>query len=392
MFYCYFLFAVYLIVYVANPSTNNITVIDGTNNKILSNISASVDGIDIHPFDIAINPILNTVYIVGPSDLAKIDLITNKIKYLNIKGLDYDPLFFTVSVNPFTNIVYIPDANNNIVHAINPNNVTINSIITVDDGPVFAVIDPNTNIIYISNTRSNTITKIDGNSNEVIFGIRFDITDNPTNYNILGINLDVNASKNVNMYCKEKNGDKQFIRDNEYIQYKNGTTINCSADPKNTFIPLISASWSGLDKDSPVNFNIDRYGTNSGSFVDLGNLLQKLSPLISFIALGTVIVFSIIHSIIHRSNKSSNEELEKLDIIAIDAAVIAGVLIFLSLSDGFEVFEQTQITIITVNIVFPFAISAVIAIRNHEHFAMTLMIAGFLNLMISVLLIALMRL
>ena len=79
------------------------------------------------------------------------------------------------------------------------------------------------------------------------------------------------------------------------------------------------------------------------------------------------------------------------EILTIDATVIIGVLIFLSLTEGFEAYEQYQINIITASIVFPFAISAVMGVINKDRIASRLMIAGFINLMISVILIAIMR-
>ena len=85
------------------------------------------------------------------------------------------------------------------------------------------------------------------------------------------------------------------------------------------------------------------------------------------------------------------ELLSKTEIMTIDASVIVGVLFFLTISEGFDISEQTQITIVTAQIIFPFAISAIVAIINHERFATRLMIAGFINLMISVILIAIMR-
>lgn len=58
-------------VYVANPSTTNITVIDGNDNRLLFNIPTS--DIDINPLDLAINPFKNIAYIVGNRDLATED-------------------------------------------------------------------------------------------------------------------------------------------------------------------------------------------------------------------------------------------------------------------------------------------------------------------------------
>jgi YVTN family beta-propeller protein len=374
-------------IYVANPSTNNISIIDEDSNKILSNISAT-----INPYDIAIDPFSNTAYIVGADELAKIDLSTNKIGRIETKGSSFN----TVVINPFTNIVYVPDMDKNIVYVIDPSRDIINKTISVDSMPTFAAINPNTNIVYVSNTFSDSVTKINGDSNKVLYGVGFDLRNRPINYNILGSVFSVNASDSVNVYCRENNGNMTLVVNGSYRQYDNGTHIFCEAAAKNTFFPLVSASWSGLDMKPPIDFDINGYGIIGGSFIDLGNLLQKLSPVISFMGLGIVIVVSTIYSIIRRSSKPDKNEIEEIlsksDIITIDASVVVGVLIFLSLSDGFAMSEQTQITIITANIVFPFAISAVVAVRNHEKFAISLMIAGFINLMISILLIALMKL
>jgi hypothetical protein len=84
-------------------------------------------------------------------------------------------------------------------------------------------------------------------------------------------------------------------------------------------------------------------------------------------------------------------DISNTDIVGIDVAIITGVLIFLSL-EGFVGAEEAQITLITANIVFPFAISAIAILFQFNKFGIRFTIAGFVNLMISVILIALMRL
>lgn len=67
------------------------------------------------------------------------------------------------------------------------------------------------------------------------------------------------------------------------------------------------------------------------------------------------------------------------DILHVNAAIIAGVLIFLSLEGSNENVE-TRITLITANIVFPFAISTIAALTNHPIFGIRLMVSDFINL------------
>ena len=79
-----------------------------------------------------------------------------------------------------------------------------------------------------------------------------------------------------------------------------------------------------------------------------------------------------------------------LMILGIDVAIIAGVLIFLSL-EGFDSSEETRLAFITANIVFPFALSAIIALTKFNKLSIRLLVAGFINLIIAVILIVLMR-
>ena len=90
------------------------------------------------------------------------------------------------------------------------------------------------------------------------------------------------------------------------------------------------------------------------------------------------------------SKKPKIADIDSTDILGINVAVIAGVLIFLSL-EGFDKSEEAQINLITANIVFPFAISAIATLLNFKQFGIRFMIAGFVNLMVSIILIVLMR-
>jgi hypothetical protein len=114
-----------------------------------------------------------------------------------------------------------------------------------------------------------------------------------------------------------------------------------------------------------------------------GNIISTIS----------VVIFVLVPTIISlRPTVLTNRlpdliNLERSNLIQVNASIIAGVLIFLSL-EGFDAPRQTQVTFITANIVFPFPISIIASLVNYNKFAMRLMIAGFINLMISVILIA----
>jgi DNA-binding beta-propeller fold protein YncE len=396
-------------VYAANPSTADVTVIDGLDYSILDKIPIS--GIR----DIAVNPYTNLAYVVGTHRFAEIDLSeSNAVPryYDDIEG----SIFTDVAINPFTYIVYIIDRGQNAIYVIDPWVDKLVTNVTMDSFPTYASVDPYANILYVTNSGSDTVTRINGTTHDVIYGAKFDVNDQRSDYEIPFISkipfigkISVIPSKSVDIKCSGKT-----ISDNEYVDYINGTPLKCSAQSKNPFSPLIKSSWSGFDDGNPDNeFNVTQYGTETGTFIDLGGLFQTIGPYLSVIVLVAVGLAASIPSFLPKIRKvfgiaeegtqkffplipdTGKEEttiISKSDIITVDATVIIGVLIFLSFSGGFEKSEQTQIGIITANIVFPFAISAVLAVRNYDKFATRLMIAGFINLMISVVLIALMRL
>jgi YVTN family beta-propeller protein len=391
-------------IHVANPSTGNVTVIDGSNNGIISNISATPM---IRPFDIAVNPYTDHAYIVGVDgfnpglhSLAQIDLSRSIVNDpYNITGIALN----VVALDPFRNLVYINDGVQNSLYVIDPANQNPVANITMDTYPIIVAVDPYANVVYTTNLNSDTVTKVNGTSRKIIFGVNYDINDRPMDYELFGIKFPVNASRSVTITCNEVT-----ISDNDYIQYDQGTNVKCSAQPRNIFSPIISSSWSGFNNNGSNEFTVTEYGTLTGTIIDLEGLLQRIGPAISVIVLFAVVLAASIPSIstkirrvydtgkVNTSviSKAENEEItiiSKADIITVDATVIIGVLIFISFSEGFEISEQTQISIITANIVFPFAISAVLAVRNYDKFAIRLMIAGFINLMISVILIAIMR-
>jgi YVTN family beta-propeller protein len=412
-------------IFVANAATSNINVIDGIDNRILMNISAE-DG----PYDIAVNPITSTAYIATRYNVATLDLSTN---ILNPSSYASGEGFNVLTINPFTNMIYVTKTDFNTILAINASNFKDITEIAVDSRPTFLAINHYTEFLYVSNSDSNTVSKINGSDNTLMFGVRFDI-DPPNSAVIL---------------CNDGKRNNLNFSYNDYVSYSYGTLLKCTAQPKNPLSPLLSSKWSGLvssewsisssiiqsaldvfqnplnvlaspagggiitlsfitaitdgslSSNPPVELNVTEHGTLYGKFVDLSTKLQETGPYISVGVLASVVAIASIPSVVTKLRKDKgfllidirqSELLSKTEIIGINASVIVGVLIFLSLTEGFDPSEQSQITIITANIVFPFAISVIVAVNDREKFATRLMIAGFINLMISVILIAVMRL
>ena len=126
--------------------------------------------------------------------------------------------------------------------------------------------------------------------------------------------------------------------------------------------------------------------------------IEQLGPVIGTISLAAVIVIASISQYLfgHRRKgelKSDPKDwiMDRINLITIDASVVVGVLVFLSL-EGFSRSQQTQVTLVTANIVFPFAISAIFSVVNRVAFGTRLMVAGFVNLMMSIVIIAVIKL
>lgn len=396
-------------IYVANPATNNITVINGDTNRIVKNISIpaeyDIEGNEYppRPFDISLNPFTNIAYVINSGlgsiitlDTSKNSLVGNPIKLSN-GSLNL------VSVNKFNNMIYVTDTLTNTIYTINATMNNKKTSLIVDPTPNYMYIHPDSNLIYVSSFDSKTITIINGTTNTIMYSIKYHLNKDKIDYNILGQNFQMNASKNAVLYC-----DKKEIVNDIVLLYNNNSKINCNVKSNNIYAPILFREWTGLipkESNSVSSFNVINHNTINAGFIDLENILHKLAPIINLLVLISVIIFASIPSIMskirqykhHRQqtfllvDKRKPELLEKTEIIGIDASIIVGVLIFFTITEGFETTEQTEISLITAAIIFPFTISVIMALTNRNDYATRLAIAGFVNLIISTILIVLMK-
>jgi YVTN family beta-propeller protein len=111
-------------IYVANETSNNITVIDGATNLTTTVAAGST------PLVLAVNPVTNKIYVANfdSDNVTVIDGVTNLTTTLAAGSKPY-----AVAVNPVTNKIYIANYDSDNVTAIteqvvqpNPLNVSIN--------------------------------------------------------------------------------------------------------------------------------------------------------------------------------------------------------------------------------------------------------------------------
>ncbi|HTD23612.1 MAG TPA: Ig-like domain repeat protein [Terriglobales bacterium] len=144
-------------IYIANASSNNVTVIDGATNTI------TTVGTGTTPKAIALNPVTNKIYVADSGN--------NKVTVIN--GADNSTVTVDVgtnpsaiAVNPVSNQIYVVNSGSNNVSVIDGGSNTVAATVSVGTAPNAVAVNPVTNKIYVTNNSSNTVTVIDaGNSN-----------------------------------------------------------------------------------------------------------------------------------------------------------------------------------------------------------------------------------
>ena len=143
-------------IYVANNSSNNVTVIDGATNST-STINAGTA-----PRFVAVNPVTNKIYVAnaGSNTVTVIDGATNSTTTVSVGTSPY-----AVAVNPVTNKIYVTNSGSNNVTVIDG---ATKRTITVSAGaqPELVAVNPLTNRIYVANFNSSNVTVIDGATNK----------------------------------------------------------------------------------------------------------------------------------------------------------------------------------------------------------------------------------
>ena len=224
-------------IYVSNFSNDSVSVINGTSNKVETNIK-----VGHNPVGIAVNPRINEIYVNNLPDntISVINGTTNKV----IHNISLEPAIIGSGVNKaFINV---------------PLKITfplIASKITVD---------PTTNFTYVANPRSNGIITIDGKSDKIITKIFVDI--NPSNAGIVKCNDTV-------------------LADGEFITLPLNSLAKCEGIPDRGYE---FGHWSVTNNTSqnPIIFNVTGYDTLTANFKE--GILTETFIIITSVIIGLV--------------------------------------------------------------------------------------------------------
>ncbi len=162
-------------IYVANADSNNVSVIDGNTNTIISTVTVGVA-----PIAVGVNTKTNRVYVANfftPKNISVIDGNTNAV----INTITVGPAPDGIGVNLNTNRIYVTDFSENNVYVIDGNTDTIIATVNVGHQPGSNIgVNPLTNRIYVANQTTDNVSVIDGNTNTVIATITVETPSDPT--------------------------------------------------------------------------------------------------------------------------------------------------------------------------------------------------------------------
>jgi YVTN family beta-propeller protein len=151
-------------IYAANSKSNNVSVIDGETDSVITTIDAGNNSQGI-----TVNPITNRIYLANTfsNSVSVIDGASNSV--ISIINVGHVP--FRLGVNPTTNCIYVANSYSDTVSVINGDTNTVIATVNVGGGPSGVAVNPTTNLVYVSNDESNSVSVINGDNNTVVASI-----------------------------------------------------------------------------------------------------------------------------------------------------------------------------------------------------------------------------
>ena len=147
-------------VYVANSNSSNVSVIDTATNKV----TATVD-VGQFPYGIAVTPDGKKVYVANSnsSNVSVIDTATNKVTATVRVG----QFPYGVAVTPDGKKVYVANYGSNNIFVIDITTNTVTAMVNVGKWPFGVAVAPDGKKVYVANSNSNNISVIDTAANTV---------------------------------------------------------------------------------------------------------------------------------------------------------------------------------------------------------------------------------
>ena len=150
-------------VYVANSTSNSVSVIDGVTNAVKNFISVAAN-----PRPLGVNPVTNKIYVghgtfFGRTQITVIDGATNAVSNCTTVGLEHDD----IAVNPVTDLIYVSRGSKNSVSVIDGACNPVIATVGVPGRATGVGVNPTTDRVYVVNGTGNSVSAIDGVTNLV---------------------------------------------------------------------------------------------------------------------------------------------------------------------------------------------------------------------------------
>ena len=149
-------------VYIANSSSNSLSIINTATNTEISNSSSSVT----NPSGVAVSPDGNIVYVTNflYNSVSVINALNNNL--ITTISVGKNP--FAVAVNPNGSEVFVANNGTNTVSVISTATNTVSATIPVDLAPQGLAVSPDGSKVYVTNSNAQSVSVIDTKTNTVI--------------------------------------------------------------------------------------------------------------------------------------------------------------------------------------------------------------------------------
>jgi len=230
------------------------------------------------PFNLAINPNTNTLYIPngGNSTVSVINCngpsgkTTPSVNFINVgKNPSVDNISEGIAVNPNTNMVYVTNHKDNTTSVIDGSTDKVVKTIPVGHYPIGVAVNPKTNMVYVTNHKDNTTSVIDGSTDKEVKTI-------PVGHypNSIAVNPKTNmvyVANKVDNTASMINGSTDKVVKTIPVSNPNSIAVN----------PNINRIYVGNSVDSKISViyggtnNVMKNSTNNVMEIVIGNQIHK---------------------------------------------------------------------------------------------------------------------
>src|ERR687889_2749088 len=167
------------LLYVANALSDTLSIINGTSNIVIDNITSGAAGNLFSPTGIAYDSDNNNIYVTnrGSDTVSVINGTTNTL----IDEISMDAIApSSIVYNSLNNYIYVTNMGSNTVSVINGTSNALVETIPIGLGPYGIAYNQNNGNVYVANSLNGTISVIKGLTNTVNTTFLIGINNTPT--------------------------------------------------------------------------------------------------------------------------------------------------------------------------------------------------------------------